>query len=63
MFQHSGAMKMNTPTSRHSQAELEEQLSAYFINARDRKGGRRERERRKQQRQQLDLSTEPAGST
>ncbi len=54
---------MNTPTSRHSQAELEEQLSAYFINARDRKGGRRERERRKQQRQQLDLSTEPAGST
>jgi hypothetical protein len=45
----SEAIKKNVETSRHSQAEVEEQLSRYLINARDRKGGRKERESRRKQ--------------
>lgn len=43
------AMKGNVATSRHTQAEVEEELSQYLINARDRKGGRKERENRRKQ--------------
>lgn len=43
------AMKGNVATSRHTQAEVEEGLSQYLINARDRKGGRKERENRRKQ--------------
>ena len=44
------AMKGNVATSRHTQVEVEEELSQYLINARDRKGGRKEQENmRKQQ--------------
>lgn len=43
------ATKGNVATSRHSQAEVEEELSQYLINARDRKGGRKERENRRKQ--------------
>lgn len=53
---------MNLPTARYSQAEVEEELSAYFINARDRNGGRKERAEKKQKQQQL-ATSEPAGSS
>lgn len=45
------AVKRNVHTASYSQADLEEQLSTYFINARDRKGGRKERLGRKQAQQ------------
>lgn len=51
----SEAVKANMATSCFSQAELEEQLSTYFINSRDRKGGRKERANLRMQR---DLSRE-----
>jgi len=37
------SIKMNPPTTWFSQAEVEEQLSLFLVNARDRKGGRKER--------------------
>lgn len=43
---------MNSPTTRFSQAEVEEELSLFLVNTRDRKGGRKERALKK--RQQMD---------
>lgn len=57
---YAGAISGNFATSRYSQAELEEQMSQYFINARDRSGGRKERSARRRQ-QQLAGETSAAG--
>ena len=47
VFLFSEAVKGNDMTKHHTQAELEDHLSTYFVNARDRKGGRKERQDRR----------------
>lgn len=54
---YAGAVKLNDLTKYHTQAELEEQLSTYFVNARDRKGGRAERLNRQRRRLQSELAS------